>query len=74
MSHYVEQAELIEEYEVLLKDQRVTFEFDPGKIRVGTVIGRSIWGPHPETGWVLSVLIRYRGTQSWRQASQVELA
>lgn len=67
------QAELREEYEVLFEGQLVSFEFNPGQVRAGRVVGHTLAGGGNEP-WVLHLLIRYRGTQSWRRASQVELA
>lgn len=66
------QTELTEEFEVLFKDQQVSFEFNPGQVRVGRVVGHTLAGGGNEP-WVLYLLIKYRG-ESWRRADRVELA
>jgi hypothetical protein len=66
------QAELREEFEVLFEGQLVSFEFNPGQVRVGRVVGHVISGGGNEP-WQLYLLIKYRG-QSWRRADRVELA
>jgi len=72
MSESPTQAELTEEFKILFEGEMVTFEFNPGQVRVGRVIGHTLAGGGNEP-WVLHLLIGYRGTQSWRRASAVEL-
>jgi hypothetical protein len=67
------QAELTEEFRELFEDEAVRFEFNPGQERVGRVVGHTLAGGGNEP-WVLHLLIKYRGTQSWRRADRVELA
>jgi len=67
------QAELYEEYKVLWAGEKVTFEMDPGKVRVGVVVG--FWMAGPSTnGWILGLEIKYRGGSFPRRASACELA
>jgi hypothetical protein len=66
-----EQLDLVEEYEILLKGEKVSFATERGK-RTGKVIGRYLSGGG-SLPWTLWVTIAYRGGEYPIKANDVEL-
>lgn len=67
-----EQLDLVEEYEILLKGQRVTFPTERGE-RIGRVIEHSLSGGG-NLPWTLWVTVEYRKGRYPVKAADVQLA